>query len=371
MRITSPIRSALRSRVRFPAFFVLIVLCAGVLLAGRTESAPRAPSVQTTVYLPIISLLRLDSIAFLSNRDGNTELYRMRADGSEQTRLTNTSADEGDFAWSPDGAHIVFISQRDGNAEIYVMNADGSNQLRLTTTPAFEDLPKWSPDGSKIMFVSARDGQEAIYVMNADGSNQSRLTDTPIALSRPDWSPDGSKIVFVSTRDTTDEIYVMNRDGSVQTRLTNTTLTKSWPVWSPTGTKIAFVADLFSGTTITSELDIMNTDGSGLQPLFIDSVSFPDSLSWSPDGSKIVFVAAASDATRKVSVVNADGTGRTSFMETNTRRFEFYPRWSPDGTQIAFGAGEIYVMQADGSNRTRLTDSGVGESGFPKWSPTK
>src|SRR5207302_2193555 len=54
-------------------------------------------------------------IAFVSDRDGNFEIYVMDADGSNQTRLTNNPAHDGEPAWSPDGAKIVFVSQRDGN----------------------------------------------------------------------------------------------------------------------------------------------------------------------------------------------------------------------------------------------------------------
>ena len=78
-------------------------------------------------------------------------------------------------AWSPDGTKIAFVSDRDGDTEIYVMNADGSHPTNLTNTSAEDRTPAWSPDGTKIAFVSSRDGSAGIYVMNADGSNPTRL----------------------------------------------------------------------------------------------------------------------------------------------------------------------------------------------------
>ena len=84
---------------------------------------------------------------------------------------------------------IAFVSNRDGNREIYVMNADGSGQTRLTNNPTFDFPPAWSPDGSRIAFGSDRDGNVDIYVMNADGSGLIRLTDNPARDSRPAWSP--------------------------------------------------------------------------------------------------------------------------------------------------------------------------------------
>ena len=129
-------------------------------------------------------------IAFLSERDGNREIYVMDADGSNQTRLTHNPAFDESPDWSSDGTKIAFLSERDGNGEIYVMDADGSNQTRLTHNPAFDAYPTWSPDGTKIAFDSARDGNQEIYVIDADGGGLKRLTKNPFRDSVPTWSPE-------------------------------------------------------------------------------------------------------------------------------------------------------------------------------------
>ncbi len=85
---------------------------------------------------------------------------------------------------SPDGAHIAFMSQRDGNWEIYRINADGSGLLRLTNLGANDGLPTWSPDGKHIAFVSDRGGTWAIWAINADGGAATKLFNMP-------GSPDG------------------------------------------------------------------------------------------------------------------------------------------------------------------------------------
>ena len=89
----------------------------------------------------------------------------------------------------PAGNRIAFVSNRDGNFEIYVMDADGSNQTRLTNDPGWDTMPAWSPDGSRLAFGSDRDGNAEIYVMDADGSNQRNLTNNPAWDGDPAWSP--------------------------------------------------------------------------------------------------------------------------------------------------------------------------------------
>ena len=120
--------------------------------------------------------LEESKIAFVSDRDGNNEIYVMNADGSYLNRLTKNNEYDYDPMWSPNGQKIAFTSHRDGNQEIYVMNADGSNQKRLTKNNEYDYAPMWSPNGQKIAFASDRRGYLEIYVMKSDGSDQTRLT---------------------------------------------------------------------------------------------------------------------------------------------------------------------------------------------------
>jgi Tol biopolymer transport system component len=157
-------------------------------------------------------------IAFLSSRDGNEEIYVMDTadtnpedgNGDNPTNLTNNAAIDFAPAFSPDGTKIAFVSNRDGNYEIYVMDSDGTDPVNLTNNAAEDVNPNWSPDGTKIAFTSNRDGNLDIYVMDADGTEQKRLTRKAAGDYDPAWSPDGTKIAFTSTRGGGDnEIYVM------------------------------------------------------------------------------------------------------------------------------------------------------------------
>jgi dipeptidyl aminopeptidase/acylaminoacyl peptidase len=167
-------------------------------------------------------------IAFRSNRRPSTsfDIWKMRADGSAPIRVTADAGLWGDSletspAWSPDGRGLAFVSDRDGNREIYVANADGSNPRRMTNSPADDQFPSWSPDGSVITWDTNRDGNEEIYSMrSSDGGGQTNLTNNPVTDRYPAWSPDGTKIAFRSSRARSFDIFLMNPDGSDPTRLT-------------------------------------------------------------------------------------------------------------------------------------------------------
>ena len=106
-------------------------------------------------------------------------------------QLTSNTVSEGQPAWSPNGSKIAFWSQRDGNSEVYTMNADGTSQTRLTNAPGFDTKPSWSPDSTQLTFatfISAVTTAE-IHIMNADGSNQERLTHNSANDFLPDWGP--------------------------------------------------------------------------------------------------------------------------------------------------------------------------------------
>ena len=131
----------------------------------------------------------LGQIAFMSDRDGDSNIYVMDADGGNVQQLTDDPPWDWDPAWSPDGTRIAFHSDRDGDEDIYVMDADGGNVRQLTDDPGWDWDPAWSPDGTRIAFNSDRDGDWDIYVMDADGGSVLQLTDDPGRDWAPAWPP--------------------------------------------------------------------------------------------------------------------------------------------------------------------------------------
>ncbi len=207
--------------------------------------------------------------------------------------------------------------------------------------------------------------------MNADGTGQTRLTDNPANDAWPTWSPDGTQIAFTSPRDNNNEIYVMNVDGTDPadvTRLTDNAFVEDHPAWSPDGAQIAFA----SPRDGDFEIYVINAaDGVGQIPLALtDNSAYDTSPTWSPDGAKIAFASNRHQYDFEIFVMNADGTDQTRLTDTFRST---YPAWSPDGAEIAFitfvftpGGWEIFTMNADGSDPVNRTDTPGGDFG-PSW----
>ena len=291
-----------------------------------------------------------------------------------------------------DNGKLVFERQTESGGNVFSVASDGSGLTRLTKLKGMEGDSSWSPDGSRIAFVRARNprrGPYEIWSMNADGGGLTQLTRHRGFSIAPAWSPDGTKIVYAT--DTGAEhlrLYVMNADGSGKQRLTRNRRGTDYvdPQWSPDGARIAF-AILKSGDTPrafdSSIASIDAVDGGNLRRL--TPRRGPDELNpnWSPDGASIAFeVNRLFDARQSdIWVMDADGSGKRRL--TKTKVYETYPVFSPDGTRIAFTSDrdnrnlskgrhergfELYTMAANGTDIQRVTTNRVPDL-FPDWQP--
>ena len=96
----------------------------------------------------------------------------------------------------------MFTSDRSGSADIYRVRLDGRDLERLTDSPAFDDQAALSPDNGSLAFVSSRGGATDIYIMDLASREIRNLTNAPGGDFRPSWSPDGRTIAFSSDRAT-------------------------------------------------------------------------------------------------------------------------------------------------------------------------
>lgn len=131
-----------------------------------------------------------DRVAYRADCSGNGDIWHLDIITGERINLTaDTVATDRYPDWSPDGEKILFVSNRDGNEEIYVMHADGSNPINLSQHAANDVQGSWSPDGRFIVFVSDRDGQDDLWIMEADGTRPTKLASKGIAFNWPWWQP--------------------------------------------------------------------------------------------------------------------------------------------------------------------------------------
>jgi TolB protein len=194
------------------------------------------------------------------------DIYRANADGSAPTPLTRTPGYDAEATIAPDGV-IVFTSVRDGDMDIYSMKADGSDVRRLTNRTGPDGGPFFSWDGQQIAFRGRMLGAGAeldeyrgllkeglwrptsleLFVMNRDGSNLRQVTKLGGANFAPSWHPDGRRLIFASNihdpKGRNFDIYAINVDGTGLERISFNDTFDGFPMFSPDGRKLVFASN--------------------------------------------------------------------------------------------------------------------------------
>ncbi|MFB0565056.1 MAG: Tol-Pal system beta propeller repeat protein TolB [Candidatus Aminicenantaceae bacterium] len=257
---------------------------------------------------------------------------------------------------------VVFISNRDGNDELYMMDYDGHNQTRLTFNKTKDYMPAWSADGRKIAFTSYRGVNAGLYILDIYEGKIAEVA-TKGTNFAPSFSPNGRKMVFCSTMDGNAEIYVSQSDGKNIKRLTFNRATDTAPSWSPTSREIVFTSDRGG----TPQIYVMDAEGSNFRRVSFGG-SYHDAPVWSPIGNRIAYVSRV-NMIFDIYVLNLRTKQITKLTESNARNES--PCWSPDGRHLIFssnlsGTIQLYSIDYDGANLRRLTS--IGENKLPDWS---
>ena len=267
--------------------------------------------------------------------DGKTmDVYSINPETRESVKLTNAESYEGQPAWSPDRSRIIYISDagQDANVtDVYTMAADGSDVQRLTNTPdAAERSPKYSPDGSRIAMALRRDGDYFLITLAPDGSDEQILAGPFEFVEFPSWRRDGGEIYFAAI------------DESTQ------------------------ATDILSVNVATKAVTVrISTPSADVCPHF----SFDEqwmTYARSPGGEN-----EEPDLFRRPLELD-DVSGASDERLTDSPARDDYGNPSPDDEQYVFlsnrdGNFDLYLMDFDGGNVTRLTNTPDLRENVPDW----
>jgi TolB protein len=219
---------------------------------------------------------------------------------------------------------------------------------------------------------SLRGGNMDLWAVYADGSQPERLTTDAAQDMQADVSPDGGRIAFVrgvsyGSVPPSSDIWIMDADGSSQRKLVADPGAAEYrPSFSPDGRHVLYTRHA-DGVGLAQSLWVASVDGSEAPRLLLGNATYGH---WSADGRKIAYVGDPA-GNAQIWVARADG----SRAKPVTTEGGVAPQWSPDGRRIVFtsfrnGKGEIWLVNGDGSGERQLEAAEVpGKAGFATWSP--
>ncbi len=256
---------------------------------------------------------------------------------------------------------LAFVSDRDGDKEIFIMDYDGKRQRQITFNDTIDILPSWSYDNEKLLYTSYRKSRPDLYVFHIY-SGKTEIISSKGANFSADWCPDSNKIAYTSTKSGNSEIYVRDMGTGKETRLTFNRIIDVAPSWSPSGQSMAFVSDR-SGT---AQIYTMGAEGTGVTRLTFEGTRH-DSPKWSPDGMRIAY-ALMLGGSIDIYIYDIKSNEVRKLTERSGRNEN--PTWSPDGRHIVFasnrtGRYQLYSVDYDGRNIRKLTSK--GENFMPFW----
>ncbi|MDQ6786007.1 MAG: DUF5050 domain-containing protein, partial [Acidobacteriota bacterium] len=209
-------------------------------------------------------------------------------DTKQEKQLTfGRAANDGYFgvAAMPDG-RIVYTSPRSGNTDLWIMNADGSNQRQLTDKAGENVRPEPSADGNFIFFVSTRTGAERIWRIDADGGNAKQLTDGDGFQNRPIASPDGNWVYYNWGQGINSLIWKVSVEGGKPIRVSTNEHAEAFSI-SPDGKLLVF-QQYDKGSRTPWQFGVMRTDTGETVRLFDNQMA--GRIEWSADSKALVYI---------------------------------------------------------------------------------
>jgi tricorn protease len=335
-------------------------------------------------------------IAFTGQYDGDEQVYVMPAAGGAPRQLTYYPArgplpprwgyDNQVYGWSNDGRRVLFRSLRDGwfpgFSRLYTVSMEGgpSEPLPMPESGA----GAFSPGGNQLVYSPrARDfrtekrysGGQAnqLYIFDTETHAAKKISEGPRAARDPMWI--GESIYYDSDRDGHFNLYYYDIKSG---RTTQATFNKVWDVrWPSTDRQSRIVYELNGGLEIydvrsrkTTPISItVPDDGLARRPARVSAANLVEAASLSPKGERVLFGARGDIFSAPVE------KGPVRNLTNTSNAHEKWPRWSPDGSKVAFisdqsGEEELWVAAQDGSSKPeQITTGGKAFRYWPEWAP--
>ncbi|MCG8924949.1 amidohydrolase family protein [Lentzea sp. CC55] len=340
-------------------------------------------------------------IAFQSYRDGNYHLYVIGFDGRGLEQLTSGRYDHREPAFSPDGKRIAFVSDRAGSYGVHVLDVATNQITQLTGVPDEAAAPQWSADGTRIIFTV---GNAAVDTVTLDGKRERLVT-----------APAGTQLFGAAFGPGDQPCYTRMRPGQADLVLGTTAVVSGQdvfgfaPVWD--GDSVLYTADgkirsLTRGSTEDIPFEatvpvrenrgqhrarnltggavkgiaspVVSSDGKiafrALNALYLlsdgkavkltDGRYFDSDPDFSPDGGKLVY---ASDRTGVAQLRIRDLASGEDELFAPAPHAQTTPRFSPDGTRVAYLDQDGQVWITDRQARRQVTPA-LFQPGRPTWS---
>ena len=379
----------------------LVVLAVGLsawMLGRSTASTKRAVALENVTLTPLTTDPGYEgeptfspdgeTIAYVSDRTGNLEIYIQQVSGGPYRNITNDAADDAQPAYSPDGKRIAFVSTRSSSSalvyrgpafplmggDIWVMPALGGSARRIAEAGNF---PSWSPDGSSIIYESGPWGNPKVLSVPASGGAPREIPITlkagepPLVfLFYPSYSSDGRRIVFEANQET---IYVVSAAGGEAQRIAK----GKRPAWNADSGAIIYSSAEPGRNFSLWQVPVSLAEGKragSAEPLTI-SHGRDTQPAVSRDGKLIAF--AAQDVSFNIEAIPFDAeAGRLLGAPqpiTSGNNISYFFSVSPDGLSVVYEASRgatVHIWKVDrGSDPVQLTSDPDFEDHYPKFSP--
>ncbi len=315
-------------------------------------------------------------ISFISERDGQREVYVIRPNGTNEKRFTNNKYSDYNGPFSPDGKAmlVIRVEGEEGPQKLYWWPLDGSEPKRLGPDTARLRFPNFTPDGRFVVFESNGSKELPahfcdIYRIDAAGKKIEKLTNNDEGNFEPAISPRGDVIVHISSRDRVAELYAMKIDGQSPLRLTNTPRDEWGAKFSPDGKRIAFISDREGAERIWVK-DFPDGPERRLTQRNPAPRVVEDKIAWAPSGQKIAYVLTIPDTPSMVWIFDLE-TGKEIVLRGPPGQITD-PSWSADGRHLTVTVthGEnqqIWIVREDGNAWWPVTST-PGGNWNPIWS---